>query len=44
MTCTAPVVIGDLDGIPAKEEIGYMNEESSTVLGVWKIMRGEVPR
>ncbi len=44
MTCTAAVVIGDLDGVPADDEIGYMNEESSTVLGVWKIMRGEDPR
>ncbi len=44
MTCTAPVVIGDLDGVPAKEEIGYMDYRSSTVLGVWKIMRGEDPR
>lgn len=36
--------MGDLDGIPAKEEIGYMDYRSSTVNGVKKIMRGEDPR
>lgn len=34
----------NIDGIPADEEIGYMNEESSTVNGTGKNMRGEDPR
>lgn len=37
-------LIGDFGGVPAAEENGYMNLKSSTVLGVFKVMRGEDPR
>ncbi|WP_192807301.1 alpha/beta hydrolase [Leifsonia xyli] len=38
-----PEWMQNLDGIPADQEIGYLNEKSSTVLGLHTIMRGKTP-
>lgn len=36
-----PFGIGDLDGIPAEKEVGYLSPNSSTVKAIYQFMRGE---